>query len=229
MQESPGATSPTRGTTRILSASPGRFTGDTPIHSIERSLGARGIVSIGNDGALINFFGRAFGKLGLLRNLTARSPYVYLTPMMGATEGRLFPQCYWAETLPCCFDCWPSQYDRWVSLFRRQRTRMAFFSARQSAERMRTLVPGLYAIWLPEAVDPMLYSPVRPLAERSIDVLDSGRQLSVYHERITAHSATRGLTHRFELTRGQIVFASRGAFVQGPGATPGSRSAFRRP
>jgi hypothetical protein len=217
VQESPAATPPTRGTLRVLSASPGRFTSESPIESIERWLEARGVVSIDNDGALANFVGRAFGKLRLLRNVTMASRYVYFTPLMGPTEGRLFPQCYWAETIPYCYDCWPPQYDRWAAQFRRHRTRVAFLSAQQSADRMRNLVPQLDAIWLPEAVDPALYSSILPLAERSIDVLEFGRHWPAYHERIKAHCATRGLTHRFELTRGQIVFATREAFVDGLG------------
>jgi glycosyltransferase involved in cell wall biosynthesis len=205
----------TRRTLRVLGARPGRFAWDSPIRSIELWLEGRGVPRVENDQALTNFLGRALKRLGLLRNLRTHSSYVYFTPLMGAAEGRLFPQCYWAESIPYCYDCWPPQYEWWVMMFRRQRTRVAFFSARESAERMRTLVPGLDAIWLPEAIEPAFYSPVRPLEERSIDVLEFGRHWPAYHDRIRDHCVARGLKHLFEAKPGQLVFPTREAFLRG--------------
>jgi hypothetical protein len=202
---------------RFLGANRGRTVNDYPIEAIERSLLALGVRGVNNDSDLANFTGRALRKLHLLRNVAAVSPHAYLVPIMQPAEGRLFPQCYWAETIVYCFDCWPPQYDAWAALFRRQRMRVTFISARQSAARMRERVPGLDVVWMPEAIEPTLYSPDRPLAERSIDVIELGRRWATYHDKIRDHCAARGYVHRYEKTRGQLVFETREDFLRGLG------------
>jgi hypothetical protein len=136
---------------------------------------------------------------------------------MQPAEGRLFPQCYWAETIVYGFDCWSPQYDQWDALFRRQRSRVAFISARQSAERMRERVPGLDVIWMPEAIELTRYSPDKPLAGRSIEVLELGRRWATYHDRIRDHCAARGYVHMYEKAAGQLVFATSEDFFRGLG------------
>lgn len=202
---------------RFLGAKDRGLPWDSPIQSIQHSLLARGVVGVNNDGDLINFMGRAFRKLHLLRNIATMSPNAYFVPIMQPAEGRLFPQCYWAETIVYGFDCWPSQYNEWVALFHRQHARVAFVSARQSAERMRLRVPGLDVIWMPEAIEPTMYLPDKPLAARSIDVLELGRQWATYHDRIHDHCAARGYAHKYEKTSGQLVFATSADLRRGLG------------
>jgi hypothetical protein len=202
---------------RFLGAKHPRFVSDYPIQSIQNSLLAHGVRGTNNDGDLANFAGRAFRKLHLLLNVARLSPYAYFVPIMQLAEGRLFPHCYWAETIVYCFDCWPPQYDQWDAFFHRQRTRVAFISARQSAERMRQRVPGLDVIWMPEAIEPSTYAPDKPLAERSIDVLELGRRWATYHDKIRDHCAARGYVHKYEAARGQLVFATRKDFLGGLG------------
>jgi hypothetical protein len=55
----------------------------------------------------------------------------------------------------------------------------------------------------------------RPLADRSIDVLEFGRNWSAYHDPIRDHCLASGLVHLFEPTRGHLVFVTREAFVEG--------------
>jgi hypothetical protein len=82
---------------------------------------------------------------------------------------------------------------------------------------MRERVPGLDVVWMPEAIEPTLYSPDRPLAERSIDVIELGRRWATYHDKIRDHCAARGYVHRYEKTRGQLVFETREDFLRGLG------------
>jgi hypothetical protein len=190
---------------------------DSPIQSIQRSLAARGVAGVNNDGVLANVTGRGLRKLHLLRNVAMLSPHAYFVPIMQPAEGRLFPHCYWAETIVYGFDCWPPQYDQWDALFRRQRSRVAFISARQSAERMRERMPGLDAVWMPEAIELARYSPDKPLAARSIEVLELGRRWTTYHDKIRDHCAARGYVHKYEVSRGQLVFATPDDFLRGLG------------
>ena len=61
---------------------------------------------------------------------------------MQVSEARLFPVCYFAETIVYAMDVWPPRYDQWEAFFRRHRMRVAFISARMSAERMRAARAG---------------------------------------------------------------------------------------
>lgn len=208
---------PTRKSLRLLSAKYRGFASVSPIQSMQKALLARGVHEVYNDSDIVNFTGRAFRKLHLLRNVASISPHAYFVPIMGLSEGRLFPMCYWAEMIVYCFDCWTPQYDQWEAFFRRQRIRVAFISARQSAERMRERVPGLDVIWMPEAIELTDYSPDRPLAERSIDVLELGRRWATYHDKVRDHCTARGYVHKYEKVRGQLVFATPGEFFRGLG------------
>jgi hypothetical protein len=136
---------------------------------------------------------------------------------MQVDEGRLFPQCYWAETIVYAFDCWPARYDEWAAFFRCHRTRVAFISARQSAQRMRQRVAGLDAIWMPEGIDREPYAPGKPLRERSIDILELGRRWADYHDRIRDHCAARGYSHLYERSRGQLIFPKQEDLYRGLG------------
>jgi hypothetical protein len=190
-------------------------TTDYPIQAIQRAMAARGVTGVFNDGELTNFTARVLRRLHLIRNVARLSRHAYFAPIMQVSEQRLVPQCYWAETIVYCFDCWPAAYDRWETFFRRQKMKVAFISARQSAERMRQRVPGLEAIWMPEGIELARYVPDKPPASRSIDVLELGRRWGEYHDKIRDHCATRGYVHKYEKARGQWIFATEDDFYGG--------------
>ena len=62
---------------------------------------------------------------------------------MGFSEYKTLPFSYWTEIVPFCFDCWPSLYGRWLSFFKRHKVRLAFFTARQSAEYFADALPSM--------------------------------------------------------------------------------------
>jgi hypothetical protein len=186
---------------------------DYPIQAMQRELTAHGVGHLRNSQFVNRHLGRVLAKLGLMRRLATLSRNAYLAPVMQVSEARLFPVCYFAETIVYAMDVWPPRYAQWEAFFRRHRMRIAFITARTSAERMARRVPGLEALWLPEAIDPGLYAGDKPLAARSIDVLEMGRRLAPYHERIVAHCAARGYVHRYERVRGDIIFPTYDQFV----------------
>lgn len=196
----------------------GRMTGitcDYPILGFEKAMEKNGVRGLYNCYPPVDWTAKVLKRAGLLRQLANLSDNLYIVPFMMASEHRLFPVCYFAETTIYAFDCWPAHYDRWESLFRRQKMKIAFISARISAERMSKRVPGLEAIWMPEGIVLDRYFTGKPLRERTIDVLELGRKYDAFHDKIRDHCAARGYDHRYEKIKGQLIFKEEADFYVG--------------
>jgi hypothetical protein len=162
---------------------------------------------------------KVLSRSRLIRPLIRRRGKVVLVPSMGFSEYRLVPFGYVFETVLYVFDCWPRDYPRWVAYFRRHHPRITFFSARDSAAYFRDRIPGMEAMWMPEATDPGRYRKGPPLAERSLDVLELGRRYSTFHDAVTGPLRRLGWSHRFEPEPGKIIFPSFAELVDGLAAT----------
>ncbi len=188
------------------------------VEYLEQSLAENRIPSASfRGGWLLTLFAKALARAGLLRNLWQSPQKIYLVPLMGPAEYRLFPQGYFSEAVVYCFDCWPRHYARWQGLFLRHRIRLAFFSAQQSAAHFAEQIPQMRSVWLPEATDPTAYDHRRPLHEREIDVLEVGRRYESWHQQVVSGLQQKALIHLFESPRGQLVFPTQERFVQGLG------------
>jgi len=119
-----------------------RDRGDFPEYSIpalQRGLSNIGMASIPTEPvSAITLAGKVLSRVALIRQIAALPQYAFLVPMMGPTERRFWPVSYLFEVVPYCYDCWPTEYARWEHIFRRNRVRLAFFSAQQSARTSRT-------------------------------------------------------------------------------------------
>ena len=189
-----------------------------PILSMQRALESAGVPAVYNAASRpMKLVARALARAGMMRRIADLSGTAYFVPIMLLSEARLFPKCYFAETIVYAFDCWPALYGRWEKFFRRHRMRIAFFSARDSAEHFRKRIPNMESIWLPEAVEPANYRGDKPLAQRGIDVLELGRRSDAFHDRIVAPLAKAGRVHKFQAAPGQIIFATREELVDGFG------------
>ena len=187
-----------------------------PIISMQRALESAGVPAVYNATSRpVRLFARALARAGMMRRIADLSDTAYFVPIMFLSEARLFPQCYFAETIVYAFDCWPPRYGRWEKFFRRHHMRVAFFSARQSAEHFQRRVPEMESLWLPEAVDATRYDGSKPLAQRTIDVLELGRRSSPYHDAVVASLAKSGRVHKFESTPGSIIFPTFEELVAG--------------
>jgi hypothetical protein len=175
-----------------------------------------GIRSISNQqGKGRVFVAKAASKLRLMRNIRRSSAGPVFVSFMGFSESKIFPISCWNEIVPYCFDCWPSRYERWLSFFKRQRVRTAFFSARQSAQYFAEALPSMKSIWLPEATDPTDYCHSKYLKERDIDVLELGRKYDRFHNRIREPLAEANRLHLFEKVKGTIIFPDKDGLVDG--------------
>ena len=164
---------------------------------------------------LLRLLTRVLARAGMVRNFWKSGNDIYLAILMGPAEYRLFPFSYGREVAVYCFDCWPGQYARWEAFFRRNRLRLAFFTARGSAEYFAERLPAMQSVWMPEAVDPEDYDCSKQLAERVIDVLELGRREEAVHQAITPRLRESRRVHLYEQQKGQIIFPTRETLVAG--------------
>jgi hypothetical protein len=184
--------------------------------SLDRAMDQAGIRPFWNhqnNGA--TFLAKIVSRLQLVRNLRRSAQGPVFVSFMGFSEYKTLPFSYWTEIVPFCFDCWPSLYGRWLSFFKRHKVRLAFFTARQSAEYFADALPSMISVWLPEATDPSEYSSSVPWAERDIDVLELGRKSNSFHGKIAAPLANAKRSHLFERVKGEIIFPDRKGFLEG--------------
>jgi hypothetical protein len=159
-------------------------------------------------------WGRAGVRFGVLRTLV-RAGGPLIIPFMGIHDRDVFPYCYWTELVPVLFDCWPHYFKWWESFFSRYRTRLAFFTARQSTEYFANVLKDTTCVWLPEATDPRLYDRGDLLASREIDVLEIGRKHSEFHDKIRPALEEAGYCHVYSAGPHQLVFPNRSALSRG--------------
>lgn len=139
---------------------------------------------------------RLMSRSGLFANLTRREPTLIA---LGGNRGlsEWIPALLTHELVPILTDCWPPYYAYWERALRKCRVRLALVSARQSAEHLTRAVPGLTALWHPESIDPGRYHPERPIAERSIDLLEFGRSYAPFHESARPAMERAGRSHKY--------------------------------
>ncbi len=187
-----------------------------PLLSIDRAMEYAGVRALSNHQSDAEIFvAKVVSKLRLMRNLRRSSEGPAFVSFMGFSESKTLPFSYWTEMIPYCFDCWPSLYERWTSLFKRHRVRIAFFSARQSAQYFAETLPKMKSVWLPEATDPSEYCPSKSWTERDIDVLELGRKNDFFHSRIVGPLAEANRVHLFEKIKGKIIFPDRAGLIDG--------------
>jgi hypothetical protein len=187
-----------------------------PLLSINRAMeqaGLRSLVNHQNKAEI--FFAKTVSRLRCVWNVGRSPSGPVFAPFMGSSEYKILPFACWTEVVPYCFDCWPDLYGRWASFFRRHRIRIAFFSARASAQYFSDRIPSMKSVWLPEATDPLEYRPTKSWLEKDIDVLELGRRDHAFHDKIAESLATAQRSHLFERIAGQIIFPDRNSFIEG--------------
>ena len=148
---------------------------------------------------------RVLARLKLVRPVARVARTAYLVPAGQAAESRFFPVSYFHRVIPWIFDAWPNLWERIERVLRRHRVRLAFFSARQSADHFREKL-GIDSVWMPEACHAEFFDPSKPLRDRPTDVLELGRRYDAYHDAIAPRLADRRKVHLYERVKGQIIF-----------------------
>jgi hypothetical protein len=140
--------------------------------------------------------GQLLRRAGLVRAGRRSSGDAYLTLQGHVSEYRLFPVTYLHEVIPYCYDCWPNRYPAWEAFLRRHRVRVAFFAARQNAERFAAALPGVRCQWVPEGCPVEQYRPARPLADRPVDVTEFGRSYPAFWDAVGPAAKAAGVATR---------------------------------
>lgn len=140
---------------------------------------------------------RACKKLRLLRPI-AKLGKRRLVTFSWASDVPAFPDAFWCEIIPWCFDTWGQDWAIWEALFKRHRVRLAFFTARAAAEHFAKVVPGLKTHWLPEAQELGLLKPEKKLTERSVHVFEMGRKMKAVHDAIREPLKAAGKKHLYD-------------------------------
>ena len=86
-----------------------------------------------------------------------------------------FPDYMCYEIIPFLWDCWPCLDDRICRWLVKHEVRTAIFTSQQSAERIRQRLPQLQTFVVTEGIDITKYGEGKPLGERSIGLLEFGR------------------------------------------------------
>jgi Glycosyl transferases group 1 len=201
---------------RFLKSTDCPTVGCYPLLALDHAMERAGLDAVTNpQGKLVQVLSKAISKSRLIRRIGKCSDRPTFVAFMGYSESKTVPFCYGNEIVPYCFDCWPSQYERWASFFKRHGVRLSFFSARQSAEYFARTITPMKSIWLAEATNPSDYCAVRSGAERDIDVLELGRKNSHYHSRIVEPLASAKAAHLYARVEGEIIFPDRECLIDG--------------
>ena len=187
-----------------------------PLYSLERALMQAGVQALpdrmSNPECLA---ARALYKFRWMWNFRRSTAGPVFVSYMAYSEIKTFPFSYWTEIIPYSFDCWPKYYDWWAAFYRRERIRIAFITARQSAQYFAEEFPNMKAVWLPEATDPGEYCASKSWAERDIDVLEMGRRKDYYHGRIAEKLAQRNRVHLYDRETEKSIFPGRADLIDG--------------
>lgn len=125
-----------------------------------------------------------------------------------------WPWCYRYEIVPVMWDCWPKYWPHLLRFIRRNHVRTIFCTSSQTAEYVRKSCPGVNAVWLPEGIDIDSYPMGRPLVDRSVDVLEMGRQMKSVHDSLLEQSQKCQLLHVFQTGR-ELLFPDFSSLTQG--------------
>lgn len=95
-------------------------------------------------------------------------------------KDNLFPYYFGYDIVPMLWDCWPSTWERMYASFRLLDVKTVLVTSRQVAK-MINEETDVKAYWIPEGIKTSLYSKGCNLSERSIDVMEIGRQMKDFH------------------------------------------------
>ena len=113
------------------------------------------------------------------------------------------------------YDVWP-RFQRWIfPLLDVFNITYVFFSSKQVYEDYLRKSPAnkCKAMWLPEALNADEYT-FKPVGERTIDVLEFGRNYESYHNLITGQLKLHGKKHLFKLPGQPVLFEGKPAFTE---------------
>ena len=149
-------------------------------------------------------------RLGLIRSVEElkSSSKACLMVCNSYPSARAFPWNYRYEVIPVLWDSWPRYWRFTRSFIKHNQVKIFFTTSRQMCDLAKEWFPHLHAYWIPEGINTHIYNKGNELKCRSIDVLELGRKMSEFHEKLTRDKPENMKSHLFEKEPGQIIFPS---------------------
>lgn len=92
------------------------------------------------------------------------------------------PYCFNEEIVPFLWDCWPGNWDKLVYSLILLRVKLCFVTSKQVQDMLKTTIPSLHCIYIPEAVNNDRFTKGGPLVGRTNKVFEVGRKHPIYHK-----------------------------------------------
>lgn len=103
-----------------------------------------------------------------------------------------FPDYARHEIIPFIWDCWPKYFEKMCEWLQKHRVKTSILTSSQTAELMHERFPDMSIMFCPEAVDTTCYQEGKLLKERTIDLLEFGRESGLT---LNGNSPTPALPH----------------------------------
>lgn len=133
----------------------------------------------------------------------------------GYPDSFIWPFSYYYETIPVIWDSWPKYWKRLSRSIKRNKIKVVFFTASQTAEKIESLIPGVKCFHLPEGINISSYNKGINLEDRSIDLLELGRVMSRFHDQIQITKIPSLKTHIYRSPEDRLLFADHNTLVAG--------------
>lgn len=159
----------------------------------------------------------AFPFLFKLRTRLGNADTINFSAMISGDFRLMIPRSFFSKrNYIYMYDVWP-RFHRWIfPLLDFFNISYVFFSSRQVFESYHKDYSGqrCKAMWLPEALNISAYQ-FQPLENKSIDVLEFGRNYEAYHQLIAGPLKAGQRNHIFKTPEMKILFPDKAAFTHG--------------
>jgi len=171
---------------------------------------------IGGDIAHAHYPWRIFHKLAFeysipkLCECAAEARLRFVQPV--SVRFDTFPDYAWYEIIPLVWDCWPLFFQDMCDWMKSHRVRTAIFTSSQTADLMRCQFPEMNVLTITEGVDTGLFNAGKPLIERSIDLVESGRPneniISLIEDKVICEHTLANGKRRFSASKYQELLGN---------------------
>jgi hypothetical protein len=157
----------------------------------------------------------AFPWLLQAKTRLGKSETINFASMISGDFRLMIPVCFFSrQNYIYMYDVWP-RFHHWIfPMFRFFNISQVFFSSKQVYEEYTRKYPSgpCRAMWLPEALDGTAYQ-FKPHTQRTVDVLEFGRNYDHYHNLIVAPLQENNYKHLYKTPDTPVLFPGKSAFT----------------
>ncbi len=141
---------------------------------------------------------------------------IVFTVLMGLDIKKCLPHFFstYQQKSIYIFDAWPNAQNQIVQFLLLFNINFVFVSSSQAAKILQTKLKNSNIFWIPEGINVEEYNYLK-YDDKNIDVIAIGRKYERYHELIVDYLKINSKIYLYENIKGQIIFPTREAFIQG--------------